>query len=321
MSEATNVTDGVLSVTVPTAGYAAGEVIQLPDGRAGVVCGLQALVSGERAGIQVAGRVTVPKTASVVVLPGGRVFWDRSANTATPLQAAAGADFFMGVCPDGAAAADATLVVDLNVQPSYLFDFHRDGSDSVIVLTAGTPTIQMRGGEAYLAFSATAEAQKLDILSRLSVPVGIPAIFECKFQVATVADADVADLSIGLANGTHASDADAITESAIFHQDSGADLNLDAESDDGTTEVAATDTTVDIVAGTDVEVWIDARDKSNCKYYVNGVEVLAATANLGNIAAATGPLKALVHWEKSANDSPGEVRVSHLAIRTTDLAS
>jgi predicted RecA/RadA family phage recombinase len=318
MSEATNVTDGVLSVTVPTAGYAAGEVIQLPDGRAGVVCGLQALVSGERAGIQVAGRVTVPKTASVVVLPGGRVFWDRSANTATPLQIAAGADFFMGVCPDGAAAADATLVVDLNVQPSYLFDLHVDAVDHVPV---GTVVQRSLGGEQYLAFTTAAEAEKLDLLSRKSVPVTIPCIFEAIWQVTTAADADVADVSVGLVNATHASDADSITESVLFHQDSGADLNLDAESDDGTTEVAATDTTVDIVAGTDVEVWIDARDKSNCKYYVNGVEVLAATANLGNIAAATGPLKALFHVEKSSNDTAGVFAVRHMAIRTTDLAS
>ena len=37
--------------------------------------------------------------------------------------------------------------------------------------------------------------------------------------------------------------------------------------------------------------------------------------------AATGPLKLLAHMEKSADDTPGDVRVSHMAIRTMDLAS
>ena len=43
--------------------------------------------------------------------------------------------------------------------------------------------------------------------------------------------------------------------------------------------------------------------------------MLSATANLGNIALATGPLKALFHLEKSSNDSPGRVQVDHLAVR------
>jgi len=297
---------------------ASGEVIQLPDGRAGVVQGLKAVDAGDPLGVRVSGVVTVAKTASVVILPGGRVYWDRSANTATPLQTAAGGDFFIGVAPAGAASAATTVVVDLNVKPNYLVDLHESGFDSVIVLTAGTPTIMSRGGEVHAAFSATAEAQKLDLLSRQSVPVTIPFIFEAKFSVLTVCAADVGDLSVGIANATHASDADEITESGFFHQDSGADLNLDAESDDGTTEVAATDTLVDIVAGTAVEVWIDARDLTDMHYYVDGVEVLAATTF--DISAATGPLKALFHWEKTSNATLGEVRLSHMAIRPMDLA-
>lgn len=316
MREATAYNDGILEVTTPSAGYAAGEVIQLPDGRAGVVAGLAALTSGQAAGIQTTGRVTLAKTASVVILPGGRVFWDRSANTATPLQIAAGADFFVGVAPDGAASADTTVVVDLNVQPSYLIDLHRDAFDHAPV---GTVVQRALGGEQYLAFTTAAEAEKLDLLSRKSVPVTVPMILEAIFQVVTAADADVADLNVGLANATHASDADSITESCFFHQDSGADLNLDAESDDGTTEVAATDTTVDLVVGTDVEVWIDARDLTDIKMYVNGVRVLSTSTFKLN--AATGPLKALFHVEKSSNDTAGVYAVRHLAVRTTDLAA
>ena len=81
------------------------------------------------------------------------------------------------------------------------------------------------------------------------------------------------------------------------------DLSIFCESDDGTTEVAATDSTIDATAGSAVanrvELWIDGRDPSDMKYYINGAEVLNATANLGNIAVAAGPLGLLFHLEKT----------------------
>ena len=94
----------------------------------------------------------------------------------------------------------------------------------------------------------------------------------------------------------------------------GADLNIDAESDDGTTEVAATDTTVDFAVGTPVFLQIDGRNPASLKFYVNGVRVLESTTF--NISAATGPLKALFHLEKSSNDSPGNVQLDVLRVRT-----
>jgi hypothetical protein len=61
---------------------------------------------------------------------------------------------------------------------------------------------------------------------------------------------------------------------------------------------------------------LGGRDPSNVKFYINGAEVLSGTANLGNISAATGPLKALFHLEKSSNDSPGVVQLDMLRVRT-----
>jgi hypothetical protein len=127
---------------------------------------------------------------------------------------------------------------------------------------------------------------------------------------------------VGIANATHASDADTIAESVFLHVD-GADtngaVNILAESDDGTTEVAATDTTVDFAAGTPFEFRIDCRDLTDIQIYINGVNVLPAS--VFKLNAATGPLKLLAHIEKGANDTLADVRVHHLAIRTTDLAS
>ena len=82
-----------------------GQVIQLPDGRAGVVLGLAGAEEGDPVEFATEGQFTLAKTASVVILAGGRVYWDRSADTATPLQIGAGADFYIGTAPLGAASA------------------------------------------------------------------------------------------------------------------------------------------------------------------------------------------------------------------------
>ena len=62
------------------ADYSAGAVIQLRDGRAGVVS--VDCVSGALVGVHVGGIFKVLKTASMVVLIGSRLFWDHSANKA-----------------------------------------------------------------------------------------------------------------------------------------------------------------------------------------------------------------------------------------------
>jgi predicted RecA/RadA family phage recombinase len=296
-----------------------GEVYQLNDGRAAVFSAADGLDAGERASLKTDGTYTVVKTASQVWVKGDPIWWDRSAGSATCLEpiGAGDRDFYLGVATEDAASADTTGSVNLNVEPTWIIDSTRDNGDTVVVLTAGTPNLFNRGGMMTAFFSATAEAQKLDWLSDRSFPLASNWVLEALVEIATNADADVADLSIFVANATHASDADAITESAGFHFDLGADLNIDAESDDGTTEVAATDTTVDFAVGTPVRLKLDGRDPSNVKYYIDGVEVLSGTANLGNIAVATGPLKALFHLEKSSNDSPGEVKC-RIRVRTAE---
>lgn len=298
-----------------------GQVVQLADGRAGVIP--TDLDAAELGSASTEGIYVVTKAANLVWIDGARIWWDHSANAATPVPplTTGDKDFYLGVAVGDVAAATTTGKINLNVLPVYVYDAKRDLSDTVIVKTVvGSTTIVIpdivnRGGSIDAFFGLTAEAQKLDILSKRSFPLTSNPILECVVNVVTTCDADVGDLSIGFANATHASDADSITESAFFHFDLGADLNIDAESDDGTTEVAATDTTIDFAEGTPVYLCIDGRDPSNFKYYINGAEVLAATANLGDIQLATGPLKALFHMEKSANDSPGRVLISELQVR------
>lgn len=308
--------DETINIVVPTGGYASGQVIQLADGRAGVVASLNAVAAGETVAVKVKGQHRVLKTASVVLLVGGEVMWDHSANTATFPVYTTTKDFYVGRAVDDAAAADTDVLVDLNApRDAAYITLQKSAFESVPVLTAGLVHPGMVGGSYRGQFSLTAEAQKFDLLSRQAFAINANWILEAVVEVVANADADVGDLNVGVANATHASDADSITESVFAHFDMGADLNLDAESDDGTTEVAATDTTVDWAVGTPVHVAIDGRDHTDIQIYVNGVNVLAATTF--TLAAGTGPLKALFHLEKSANDSPGHVLLHKLEVRLT----
>lgn len=297
------------------AALTAGTPIQLPDGRAGISA--NDIAAGAKGAVATKGIFTVAKTASIVLLDGARVYYDHSAGTAT-YAPANDEDFFLGHAVGDSAAATTTVKVNLNVESSYIVDLHSSGFEHVPVLTAGTPSLAMVGGTARAAFSATAEAQKLDLLSKRSFPLDSNWIIDAVVEVSTTCDADVGDLNIGAANATHASDADAIDETAFFHFDLGGSLNILAESDDGTTEVGATDTTLDFVVGTPVYLTLDGRDPTDVRYYVNGVEVLNGTANLGDIQLATGPMKALFHLEKSANDSLGVVELDHFTVRQTE---
>jgi len=300
----------------PAAAWTAGQVFQLPDGRAAVPA--NDIASGALGAAQTEGLFTVIKAATQVWLDGAPIWWDHSANAATciPPLVAGDRDFFLGTAVGDVASAAVSGAVNLNVQPRYIIDYQRDGGDTAVVLTVGTPYIYSRGGSLESGFSLTAEAQKLDWISKRSFTKDSSWILEAVLEVVANADADVGDLNVGVANATHASDADSITESNFFHFDMGADLNLDAESDDGTTEVAATDTEVDWAVGTPIHLVIDGRDPSDIQMYVNGVLVLGST--VFTLAAATGPLKAIVHLEKSSNDSPGVVQLDMLRVRTQE---
>lgn len=303
-----------------TAALDSGQIVELAGGQAAYVDGLQAKAAGDSVNYKKDGIITVAKTTDIVFLDGAEVFWDHSANK-TILRPANDRDFRLGLAVGDSAAADTSMQVDLNAVQSRVINLQSSGFDTVIVKTVvGSTTVEVpqvinRGGATVLSFGTTAEAQKVDLLSQRSFPVGSNWIMEFVANLVANSDNAAGDLNIGVANGTHASDADSITESCFIHMD-GASLNINAESDDGTTEVAATDTTVDAVVGTPFHVVIDGRDESDIQLYINGALVLGST--VFTLAAATGPLKALVHWEKSSDDSPGTLQMIELHVRIQD---
>jgi hypothetical protein len=300
---------------IASAAYAGGQVIQLADGRAGYVDGLKAVASGDPMNVKVKRPCTVPKAANFVFVKGDEVWWDHSANVAIPYPVN-DRDFYLGTASADVAAATTTMEVNFNEKPAYIIELFRNDFAHVPVLTAGLPLLRSTGGNVLAEFSLTAEAQKLDLLSDRSFPVGSKWVLDAEITVVTNADADVGDLNVGVANATHASDADAITEHCLFHFDMGADLNLDAQSKDSGTTVAATDTTIDWAVGTKIRLKLDGRTIADIQAYVNNALVLGST--VFRLDAATGPLKALFHFEKSSNDSPGIVRLDALKVRISE---
>lgn len=319
MSEAVlKVCGGAINVTTAAA-RTGGEVVSLPDGRAAVYP--IDVATGTLGAPQVSGIATVTKPTAFVYLAGQEIYWDYSAN-ATCLYPVDDKDFYLGVVQKDTASTDLTCKVALNVRASCVFNSVRDAGRSIMVRTAGLADFLRSGGSHIATFSTTAEAQKMDLISVRSVPVASKWIYQAVGTVIADCDADVGDLSFGMADATHASDADSITTSAFFHINmSGADLKIYGESDNAAAEVAATDTTKVFAVGTPFHLMIDGRsgDGSALAYYVNGVRVLSSTAF--TVAGATGPLKALFHLEKSSNDSPGSVALDEMKLWLQDDAA
>lgn len=289
-----------------TAAVSAGQVVQLPDGRAGVAC--SDVEAGKLAGYQVHGIVKVAKTTSMVMLPGTRLYWDASENKASVLQGTG--DFPLGVCEDDAAAADTAVLVKLNEEPRPTISFAR-GFDTRLVNTAGFAAVRGAGDTVNMAFDVTAEAQKVDALSIYGISPSAKAIANFLVCVNLNSDDAAGDINIGLANDTHASDFESVTEFIGIHTD-GNSLNINAQSRDGSTTVTVVDTTVDFVVGTPFLMQLDLRNNEDVQMYINGVNVLPASVFKTN--AAAGPLKLVAHMEKTSNDSPGNITVGAYAV-------
>lgn len=295
-----------------------GQVIQLRDGRAGVVTVDQ--TSGNKVAVRIDGIFEMLKTTTMVILNGSRLFWDHSANKVHLLMGN-DRDFFVGTALLGAStntvpniaasSAGTTCYVDLNAMARNELSL-ASGYASVPVLTAGLAVGAYGTGEGVnLIKDATNEAQKVDALSFRGMAPGAKGVVDVLMCVNSDSNA-ASDTNVGLANGTHATDADAITESLFVHLDGGS-TNIALESDDGTTEVAATDTTLDYVAGTPFLVQFDLTDLSDIQAYVNGVNVLPSS--VFKLNAATGPMKLLAYSEKSGTATAGNVSVLSLVWR------
>lgn len=285
-----------------------GDVWQLSGGEAAVylkVAGKPTITAGavgERGDYRTSGKYTFPLTAGVSLLPGTRCYWDHSAN-AVHYKPVNDRDFFLGLSTGY--HGGGVCEVDLNKQPRYNIDIMRDGCLTVLTGTqalGGFGEPKIRGGARSIELTATSEVQKIDLLSRDGFALGANAIVEAVFLIPDDGAGTAADFNIGVANATHATDADAITEHIFLHLDANATA-IKIQSKDTSTTVAATDTTKVYVQGeavaNRVEVWFDFADPADVQVFVNGENVLAATAfNLGAVAST---LFLLCHLEKTSS--------------------
>lgn len=313
-AEATYYQDGCIFQQTMTAAVSAGEVIQNKNGKAGIA--LDGYAAGAVGHFQQKGVVTVLKSVTQTMLPSNRVFWDASASKCNLLHGG-DVDFFLGTVVDDAAYADTTCKVDLNVEPAYNLSLAQ-GFESAPVSTAGWPHVWGSGNSWGGKFDLTAEAQKIDALSHRKIATATPGVLQALICFNVEGDAAGADFNVGLADDTHASNADTITSSLFIHVDGGS-TNITIESDNAAAEVSATDTTLDLVARTPFLATWDMRDWAAIKCYINGLRVGDGTTGASvtlTLAGVAGPLKLLCHMEKDANDTPGNLSVLDMGFTT-----
>lgn len=294
----------------------AGAIIQLPDGRAAHVP--VAIAAGILGAATVVGIVQATMAASITMLAGQRAWFDYSANAVTYAKVN-DQDFYVGrvlatapVVTTGAdSPIDLSVMVILNVDPAYDIDF---AYNSVLSVPTGTQAVggfgfpKPLGGANSLELTATSEAQCIDMVSVDKFSKAANALIEFEVRFPDAGSGAAVDINLAIGNGTSTTDFDAVTEYVAFHIDGGS-LNLMAQSKDGTTTVASTDTTVDITAGSAVAnrflFQIDISDPADVQLYCNGVNVLLST--VFKIDAAVGPFGVIVHLEKSTGTTTGRI--------------
>lgn len=300
----------------PDAALTGGEVIQMADGRAGITP--VDIAASALGAVRTEGVFIVAKTADIYFIDGAPVYWDHSANKAY-FKSVSDRDFFLGTAVGDATEASTTMYVNLNVKPEYKLDLARD---AYLTAPVGTQALggflppAREGGAIAFKLTATSEAQKADALTVERLAPGSNPIVEGAFRMPNGGSGSASDFSIGLANATHATDADAITDSIFLHMDGGSTA-IKAECDDGTNETAATDTLQTFTAGTamsnQVHFAIDCRDLSSIKFYINGARVLSGTTF--SVAAMTNALGLLVHLEKTTGTETADMTIDYLRAR------
>ena len=169
----------------PSSALTGGQVIQLADGREAVA--ITDMAAGAKGAVGVVGVYRLEKTTSMVILDGGRVYWDHSANKAH-YKKVNDRDFYVGRAVGDASSSATTVDVAINIDPPADIDVLRDAALSVATGTAaaggfGLPGVY--GGARGLLLTATSQVQCVDILSVDRFAVGANAIVEAIFRVGT----------------------------------------------------------------------------------------------------------------------------------------
>jgi predicted RecA/RadA family phage recombinase len=299
----------------PVAAITGGDLVQLGDGRA--AHSPLDIAAGVLGAVKVTGLLKLPKTVNIALLDGGDAYWDVSAGKVHFRPEAGTPDFRAGIVFGDYAAAATECYILLNERASYTIDLGAGGecgdwvAEELAAGVAGSVDA-IPGGGCRIVISNENAVQANALRSVRTVPGSSKPILEFRFTRSATTDAAV-DLDIGLATSAHASDFEAVTAFAAFHYD-GDDLNIDTHSDDNVTDRAPADSSIDHVEGTYHEGWIDGRDPTDVKFYVDGV--LVDTSSAKRTLAAAQNYAAVFMTEKTTGTAVGGGSVSRLRVRT-----
>ncbi|HBF33131.1 TPA: hypothetical protein DDW35_01080 [Candidatus Sumerlaeota bacterium] len=117
-SQATFYKNSDIRKITATSDMTSGQVVQLAEGRVGIVQGLNsgALVTGESVALATQGVFDINAASATTFSAGDEVFWDSSASAAVPASVSldASADFYLGVATAAKTSGQTTVKVDLN---------------------------------------------------------------------------------------------------------------------------------------------------------------------------------------------------------------
>jgi hypothetical protein len=218
-------------------------MIQDYDGKAGLVAGLNAVAIGDTFTLQKEGVVELPRRRA------------SSANKAH-YKAVNDRDFYVGVAGRRCRVGATTVVVDLNLEPAYLLDVARRlplGHRRTPACLSARYPVEPRRGAGQLEHHARPTKRRRSMRSsRTASPSPPTRSSSSPSACSPTAAAGAQDFTIGAANGTHATDFETVAEFVAVHLD-GNDTKIYLESDDGTTDVAPTDSTHDLHRGLDLQ--------------------------------------------------------------------
>lgn len=204
--------------------------------------------------------------------------------------------------PTGATAGDALVGAfefESILGPGFVFNDEEDG-----------------GFE--LEFDATAEIALSSIRTPHDIfPVDKGLRMSLDVNITANGDAAAPDLDIGfgtaLTTDSQASiDHAAMVQLVALHVD-GNSLNLLVQSDDNSTDVAPTDSTIDYAEGTPFHVDICVSPAGLCKIWVDGVDA-GALANKTLQVLSTALLAAFINLEKTSDDTVYRLVVKNLVV-------
>jgi hypothetical protein len=177
-----------------------------------------------------------------------------------------------------------TYETTLPMAPRYLYDdFEGETLNTDIWLAndAGAATQTVADGTAILYLDATDEVQEADIGAAgnsldWDISKGLIIEFRATQSVALAgqAEAHLGVLGESIVDDQQISSADDVAEHAVFSMDGS--LNILINTDDGTNQTTAYDTTVDAVVGTYNIFRIDFTNIEDVRFYIDGADVTPA---------------------------------------------